>query len=80
MLCWRAGSPTRTTAGADAARQGIPRDSITRRLACKPFGWRPTTLVITVRRYRCAGCRHVWRQDTSKAAKPRAALSRRALQ
>jgi transposase len=60
--------------------QGSPRDTITRRLAHEPFGWRPTTLLVTVRRYRCAGCRHVWRQDTTKAAEPRATLSRRALQ
>ena len=32
-----------------------------------------------MRRYRCAECDHVWRQDTSKAAAPRAKLSRRAL-
>ena len=50
-----------------------------RRLAHEPFGWRPTTLLVTVRRYRCTGCGHVWRQDTSKAAEPRAKLSRRAL-
>ena len=60
--------------------QGAPRDSVTRQLAHEPFGWRPTTLLVTVRRYRCNGCRHVWRQDTTKAAEPRAKLSRRALQ
>ena len=59
--------------------QGSPRDTITRTLAHEPFGWRPTTLLVTIRRYRCAGCAHVWRQDTSKAAEPRAKLSRRAL-
>jgi hypothetical protein len=48
-------------------------------LAHEPFGWRPTTLVVTVRRYRCAGCGHVWRQDTTAAAEPRAKLSRRGL-
>jgi transposase len=32
-----------------------------------------------VRRYRCDSCVHVWRQDTSKAASPRAKLSRRGL-
>ena len=37
-------------------------------------------MLVTVRRYRCASCAHVWRQDTSKAAEPRAKLSRRALQ
>ena len=59
--------------------QGIPRDTLTRRLAHEPFGWRPTTLLVTVRRYRCIGCGHVWRQDTSKAAEPRAKLSRHGL-
>lgn len=53
--------------------QGRPRDSTTRWLAHEPFGWRPTILLVTVRRYRCG---HVWRQDTSSAAKPRARLSR----
>ena len=59
--------------------QGKPRDSVVRRLAHEPLGWRPTTLLVTVRRYRCVGCGHVWRQDTSKAAAPRAKLSRRGL-
>jgi transposase len=59
--------------------EGVARDSVTRRLAHEPFGWRPTTLLVTVRRYRCTGCGHVWRQDTSRAAAPRAKLSRRAL-
>ncbi len=59
--------------------EGSPRDSVTRRLAHEPLGWRPTTLLITIRRYRCTGCGHVWRQDTSRAAEPRAKLSRRAL-
>src|SRR3954454_4681811 len=59
--------------------RGIPRDSVVRQLAHEPFGWRPTTLVVTIRRYRCAGCGHAWRQDTSKAAEPRARLSRRGL-
>ena len=59
--------------------EGSPRDSVTRQLAHEPFGWRPTTLLVTVRRFRCTGCGHVWRQDTTKAAEPRARLSRRAL-
>ena len=50
-----------------------------RRLAHEPLGWRPTTLHVTVRRYRCADCAHVWRQDTTAAAEPKAKLSRRAL-
>ena len=52
---------------------------MTRRLAHEPLGWRPTTLVVTIRRYRCVGCGHVWRQDTTRAAEPRARLSRRGL-
>jgi transposase-like protein len=36
-------------------------------------------LEIVVRRYRCTACGHVWRQDTSAAAEPRAKLSRRGL-
>ena len=59
--------------------EGSPRDSVTRRLAHEPFGWRSTTPLVTVRRFRCVGCGHVWRQDTTKAAGPRARLSRRAL-
>ncbi len=53
--------------------QGRPRDSTTRRLAHEAFGWRPTVLLVTVRRYRCG---LAWRQDTSAAAEPRARLSR----
>jgi len=56
--------------------EGVPRDSVTRRLAHEPFGWCPTMLLVTVCRYRCSGCGHVWRQDTSKAAEPRAKLTR----
>jgi transposase len=59
--------------------EGAPRDTVIRRLAHEPFGWRPTTLLVTIRRFRCTSCRHVWRQDTRRAAEPRARLSRRAL-
>ena len=59
--------------------EGAPRDTVTRELAHEPFGWRPTTLVVMVRRYRCAHCGPVWRQDTTAAAQPRAKLSRRGL-
>lgn len=58
---------------------GVSRDSVTRRLAHAPFGWRPTILMVTIRRYRCTDCGHVWRQDTSRAAEPRGKLSRRAV-
>ena len=30
--------------------EGVVRDSVTRRLAHEPFGWRPTTLLVAVRR------------------------------
>jgi hypothetical protein len=59
--------------------RSVPRDTVTRELAHEPLGWRPTMLVVTVRRYRCTGCGHVWRQDASLAAEPRAKLSRRGL-
>lgn len=59
--------------------EGVPRDTVIRRLAHEPLGWRPTRLEVTVRRYRCTGCGHVWRQDTALAAEARAKLSRGAL-
>jgi transposase len=59
--------------------QGVPRDTVVRRLAHEPFGWRPTTLLVTVRRYKCTGCGRVWRQDMTKAAEPRAKISRAGL-
>jgi transposase len=59
--------------------EGAPRYTVTRRLAHEPLGWRPTTLEVRVRRYRCTGCGHVWRQDMSAAAESRSKLSRGAL-
>jgi transposase-like protein len=59
--------------------EGVPRDTVTRRLAHEPFGHRPTTLLVRVRRYRCSGCGRTWRQDVSKAAAPRAKISCRGL-
>lgn len=59
--------------------EGEPRDSVPRRLAHEPLGWRPTTLLVAVRRYACTGFGHMWRQDTAAAAEPKAKLSRRAL-
>jgi len=56
--------------------EGVPRDTVTRPLAHEPFGHRPTTLLVRVRRYRCTHCRRTWRQDTSKAAAPREKISR----
>ncbi len=60
--------------------QGTARDTRIRRLSHAPFGWRPTVLAIRVRRYRCATCKHVWVQDTSLAAEPKAKISRGGLQ
>jgi hypothetical protein len=59
--------------------EGSPRGDVTRTLAHEPFGWRPTTLLVTVLRFWCPGCGHVWRQDTGRTAEPRAKLSRGAL-
>ncbi|MDQ2816441.1 MAG: ISL3 family transposase [Actinomycetota bacterium] len=59
----------------ECGAQGVLRDTVGRRLAHVPLGWRPTTLLVRVRRYACTGCGHVWRQDTSSAAGPRSKLS-----
>ena len=59
--------------------EGTPRDTVARRLAHEPLGWRPTILLVRIRRYKCFECGRVWRQDTSLAAEPRAKLSRRGL-
>lgn len=59
--------------------RGMVRDTVERRLAHIPLGWRPVTLVVRLRRYRCAGCARVWRQDASRAAQPRSKLSRAGL-
>ena len=48
--------------------EAAPRDSVTRGWRISRWGWRPTTLLITIRRYRYTGCGHVSRQDTSRAA------------
>ncbi|KQO01665.1 transposase [Arthrobacter sp. Leaf234] len=59
--------------------EGRPRDTITRQLAHEPFGHRPTTLLVRVCRYRCAGCGSTWRQDTDAAVERRGKISRRGL-
>ena len=58
--------------------EGVVRDTVIRRLAHVPYGWHPTILHVSVRRYRCSQCAHVWRQNMSAAADPRAKLSRAA--
>ena len=60
--------------------EGVPRDTATLSLAHEPFGHRPTTLLVRVRRYRCGHCRRTWRQDTGKAASSRAKISRGGLE
>ena len=63
----------------DCGGEGVSRGTVVRKLAHLPLGWRPTTLWVRVRRYRCADCARLWRQDTSQAAAPRAKLSRHAV-
>ena len=58
---------------------GTLHDTVLRELAHVPLGWRPTILRLRVRRYRCTGCGHVWRQDTTAAAGARVKLSRQAV-
>ena len=54
----------------------MPRDTVTRCLAHEAFGPRPTTLLVRVCRYRWEHCGRIWQQDTTKAATPRARISR----
>jgi len=55
--------------------QGDPVGTVARHLAHVPFGWRPTHLLVRLRRWRCQGCGRVWRQDASRAAAKRARLT-----
>ena len=59
--------------------EGIVRESTIRCLGHILFGWHPTILHVSVRRYHCQTCAHVWRQNMSAAADPRAKLSRAAV-
>ena len=63
----------------DCGAQGVARDTVVRPLTHVPLSWWPTVLQVRVRRYRCTGCGHVWRQETTAAAAPRAKLSRLAV-
>lgn len=60
--------------------QGQARGTVARRLAHVPVGWRPTQLLVRLRRFACTHCRRVWRQDTSSLAEPRARLTRSAVE
>ena len=53
---------------------------LARRLAHVPVGWRPTQLLVRLRRFACTHCRRVWRQDTSSLAEPRARLTHSAVE
>jgi transposase len=46
---------------------GVQRDSVLRRLAHVPLGWRVRILHVRIGRYRCSSCGQVWRQDTTAA-------------
>ena len=63
----------------DCTGRGARYDTVTRRLAHVPFGWKPTTLHIRVPRYRCKDCARVWRHDVRAAAPTRGKLSRDAV-
>lgn len=56
--------------------EATPRGTATRRLAHVPFGNRPTTLLLRVRRYRCDTCDRFWQEDTTLAAPVRGKLTR----
>ena len=60
--------------------QGVSRGTVARHLAHVPVGWRPTQLVVRLRRFACTHCRRVWRQDTSTLAEPRARLTHSAVE
>ena len=60
--------------------QGVSCGTVARHLAHVPVGWRPTQLVVRLRRFACTHCRRVWRQDTSSLAEPRARLTRSAVE
>lgn len=40
--------------------EGRPIGTVTRWVTHVPLGWRPTQLLLRVRRYRCTGCGRIW--------------------
>lgn len=60
--------------------QGQARGTVARCLAHVPTGWRPTQLLVRLRRFACTHCRRVWRQGASALAQPRARLTRSAVE
>ena len=73
-------APT-TSAGPcpTCAGPGARHDTVVRKLAHVPFGWKPTILQVLVPRYRCRPCGRVWRHDLRAAAPTRGKLSRDAV-
>ncbi|WP_300593414.1 ISL3 family transposase [Microbacterium sp.] len=61
------------------AGPGSRHDTVVRKLAHVPFGWKPTILQVIVPRYRCRPCGRVWRHDVCAAAPTRGKLSRDAV-
>lgn len=51
-----------------AAGEALACDRVLPWLTHKPFGRRPTILMIRVRRYQCCECAHMWRQDANETA------------
>ena len=70
---------TPATPCPDCAGPGRRHDTVIRKLAHVPFGWKPTILSVGVPRYRCVECRRVWRHDLRAAAPTRGKLSRDAV-
>ena len=60
--------------------QGVACGTVVWRLAHVPVGWRPTQLVVRVRRFACTHCRRVWRQDTWALAELRERLTHSAVE
>ena len=76
LTCVPTTPPTPCPGCGDA---GTRHDTVVRRVAHVPFGWKPTLLRVLVPRYRCAGCRRTWRHDLSAAVAERGKLSRDAV-
>lgn len=54
---------------------GLSRGTVERRLAHLPYGHRPTTLLLRIRRWKCSNCNSFWQENSSSAAPSRSRLS-----
>ena len=79
VLAWRVVEPTSSPGGVPLRMPGCAARQRDPAAGARTAGVAPDDVADHVRRYRCTGCGHVSRQDTSRAAEPRAKLSRRAL-